>query len=167
MESKKYRILKEGFAWFDISEASDTDHRTGNQLVTKKGDPMLKLKISVVDKEGMEETIYDYLFTSNMGKVLQLQACLGVGALFSEGRWNKFLLQYKSGICTVKTQFAEAGSQWDDRSVIGSYMSKDAMRMLSNAMDDKPKAQEREVGKAYEPVSSHKQDDLGDDDIPF
>lgn len=161
--SKEYRLLKPGFGYFEIFEALATD-KDGNPLKTKNGLLMIKLKLQVTDSEGSTEIVYDYLMTIFQEKLNQFKRCIDFkGDIY--GVQEK--IKYKSGYCTIKTQFAEPGSQWGHRSTIASYLPKETLQIL-NSLHNLPKDEPVEQHKVSAKPAVKQNDDSDDfDDIPF
>lgn len=157
-------LLREGFGHFEIIDVITKD-REGSPLVSKtKGETMLKLKLLVTDKEGITETLYEYILPSLGWKLSQIRNALDIGSFYNESEWNIALLMYKSGTCTIKTQ--EGSNGYEAKSVIASYISSDVMRKLIAAPAKEVKDTKPTVKAA--PATDSKVDWLDDDDsIPF
>lgn len=162
MSTKEYRLLKQGFGYFEIFEVLAKD-KDGSPLKTKKGLPMIKLKLQVTDTEGSSEIVYDYLMSVFQEKLSQFKRCLDIqGDIYN----MQDKMRYKSGYCTIKTQFAEPGSQWKDRSTIASYLPKETLQIL-NSLNNLPKDEPVEQHKVSAKPVVNQDDDNDFDDIPF
>lgn len=164
-------ILREGFAYAEVIDMIITD-KEGKPRKSRAGDIMAELKLHVTDKAGRFTTLYDYILPTHpklLWKMASIKKCFCVGDFFVNGIWLPHVLMYKSGPVTIKTQ--EASGEYGEKTVIGSYMDKDVVNMLTNMPDnvsDQPAPLATSVATKTSNPSAYaaKEEDL-DDDVPF
>lgn len=165
-------LLQEGFAHLEVADFITTD-RNGGPRTSSTGYPMAELKIHATDRSGRYTTIYDYVLPTHpkmSWKIAQIKRCFDVGDFYVGGQWLPHILMHKTGMGTVKTQ--EASGEYSEKTVIGSYMDKDAVNFLLNAASPEiqPIKSESRVQVASVPVAKSYESKDGDpdlDDVPF
>jgi hypothetical protein len=91
-----------GPATIDIVKVYDTD-QDGRRLLSKNGNPMIKVLLKARDEMGGEGLINEYipLIPRMKWKAQQLVDCFGVPEAFSGGTLNTEMLMYKKGRCML------------------------------------------------------------------
>ena len=103
------KILSPGQAQFEIIQAWDK-HKEGKRLVSKTGNPMLRLKLLVTDENGDEAVVWDYVLLNNLKKMISL--LMSIGKIEWQERIVQNTLNVESlvgqkGRCTIKTDTHE------------------------------------------------------------
>lgn len=97
-------ILTPGKATFYIKAYQDRD-KFGNQLLTKAGDPKLRVDLIATDIEGAQTTIYEHITAKTGWKLGQILKAIGKKSLYTkDGSLDPRHLLSGTGECTVKTQ---------------------------------------------------------------
>ena len=100
-----------------------TQDKEGNQLKTKKGNAYKKLKIAVIDNDGMSNHVYDYIFS--VERVAQIVRSVGVESInrkFKEKKLDLNDLVGHQGECIVGIKRGNNG--YSDSNVIEVYVAK-------------------------------------------
>lgn len=138
------RNLKEGPASFKILEVEDSD-KNGYPLVSKAGNEMIKLKISLIDQHNNRGNVYEYIVSNLAWKVHQLLASINMQHLYTPQGFNPRMLVGAQGMCEVKIQ---ARPGFDPEPKVAKFLPFDAQRAAEN----------HNQATQYEPL---------DDQIPF
>jgi hypothetical protein len=76
--------LVDGLAYLEFSGVYTND-RNGVALVSKKGEPMFNLAWNATDSRGNSSKIYDFVTSSTMWKVVNIQNATGRKGFFTSG----------------------------------------------------------------------------------
>jgi len=95
--------LSDGFAYCEV-RSTYTKTKEGQWLTSRKGDAMLTIQWSVVDKDGNNGSIRDYLVSSASWKIDNYENVLGIAGLFDKttNRFNDGLLLRKACGASIK-----------------------------------------------------------------
>jgi len=117
-------LLQAGLAYFSVKDVYDTN-RENRPLITKSGHPMITVALMVTDKNGITETIYDYISSNLTWKLEGIKKACGINEeLYSSAIevFNKNALLGKSGYCSIKESQSE---QYPGRMGIATYLPPD------------------------------------------
>jgi hypothetical protein len=161
-------LLEPGWGYFQISRV-DTLTKDGKPLVSKKGNPMLKVNLQVTDSRGATEFVTDWIVSDLDWKIANVQEALQITNLYDKqtGRFDIALLQNKCGACSLDIQSSD---QYGDSVRIKMYVPMEFIKMLNQ--EEKVEALPLKTKNDYSPpvpayVSSQASDNSIDDDIPF
>lgn len=136
-EEEVLNLLPNGEYDFLVKAAEDK--------VSKAGNDMIKLTISIWDDKNIEHTIFDYLLTSMMYKVKHFADSVGLEAEYKAGGYTADHCVNKSGRCKVFIDNPE-DSNFPPKNAIRDYI-KGTVKI--------------------EPPKPHPDQNLFDSDIPF
>lgn len=126
---------------FYVKEAKDT-------VSKKSGAEMIKLTLGVIDKNGRERTIFDYLIDSMMYKVKHFADSVGLEKEYESGGYSAIQCENQSGKCKIIIDEPDPASPYSPKNAIKDYVKRD------------PNAASVQTAPA-------KTDDLFNDDLPF
>ena len=103
--------------------------------ISKSGNPMIELTLSVFDKNGHSKLIKDYLVASShmQWKIIHFCNSAGLSKEYADGKFNESLAYNKNVRVRVKTQQGqiipidklsgkEPGDKYPDRNIIEEYL---------------------------------------------
>jgi len=99
-----FPTLAEGEAHFEIESATTTDEKTGQPLLSKKGNPMMKLVLKCSDKFGNSGRVFDYIVDTVIWKLDQLGSAIGLDIYTPAGILNPAILVGKKGKVMLKQE---------------------------------------------------------------
>lgn len=92
--------LEAGECDFVVLEAKDADEH-GNPLVSKKGNPMIKLKLLVRDGNNIQENVNDWIVSSFPSKIMDFCKAIGREDLWEHGVLKVQDLVHCDGRCNI------------------------------------------------------------------
>ena len=140
-ESEVLNLLPVGEYEFYVKDAEDT-------VSQKSGAEMIKLTIAVIDKNGNERTVFDYLLESMMYKVKHFADAVGLEAEYEAGGYSAASCKNRSGKCKIIIDQPEEGSPYNPKNAVKDYVKRNP--------DAEPIKREPE-----------KEKELFDEDLPF
>lgn len=107
-------FLEEGMANFTVMNAENAVSKTGNE--------MIKLTLRVIDKEGKEGTIFDYLVSTEKAvfKIKQFCDAIEKPEIYKSGKMNDLECLDQSGKCILKIR---KSNEYGDQVIIKEYLS--------------------------------------------
>ena len=161
-------VLEPGWGYFQIQRVEDKK-QDGSPLLSKNGNPMIKLSLMVVDTEGTSTRLYDWVTADTDWKISNLEDVFKISNLYQEGRFNKGLLAGKSGLCSMKTQNHPT---YGESTSISMYVPLDFLKIKEEEFDKKLPNEPgvNSFKKPNEPVNTKEslnKPSFDDDDIPF
>lgn len=132
---------------FQVIEATDGKSKSGNDMITI---------VLVVDHNGHQKKIYDYL-PSHLGwKIKSFLTAIGKEKMLSKGEVTSLDCYGAAGLCTLKAEVWEGKVQYR----VNSYI---------RASFENGEAAIKNIRQSIKPVadSSQKDDSFDDDDLPF
>ena len=157
-------ILAPGFCYLEVHSCADTKQENGNtvKLLSKRGDPMLKVNFVAVDKLGQSAFVTDYFMPSYLPKIFSLRNALGLKAQFWNGKdFNTDILMYKNcgGVLIIENNETYGMSH-----KVNKYIPLPFFELMN-----KSEPEVESPAKKYWPedVKPSKTESIADDDIPF
>lgn len=141
-EMQSFKLMPNGDYDFQVIEAKDTH--------SKKGNPMIELKIKVWDSDGREYLIFDYLLEQFAWKIKHFCQSTGLEHKWESGDLNADDCLGKCGIADIYTQKSK-DPQYSDKNAVKNYLPADVSRRTQETVK-KPEAEK---------------DEFEDDSIPF
>jgi hypothetical protein len=117
------RLLTPGKAQFEIEGVWDKD-KVGKPLISKAGNPMIRLKLFVTDLQGERGVVWDYVLLNTPNKITALLDAIGKPEWierFNQQNFNVLELAGTRGCCTLKNDNHET---YGNRTIIGWYLQK-------------------------------------------
>ncbi len=114
--------------------------RAIDQLVSKNGNNMLKLKLAVLEKDGSARMIFDYLVAmdSMMFKIKHFCEAIGLEDKYAKGNFNPQECIDRSGVAVVGVQKGnpkpDGSGNFPDKNIIKDYVKSEKKQ---NAIPDK------------------------------
>lgn len=112
--------------------------------ISKNGNPMIEVNLTVYDKENIPHSIKDYLVSSsNMAWKLK-RFCEAIGALdvYLRGEFNELHCINKKGVAKIiiaKGEPKEDGSFYNDRNTVKEYIKSSNLKAVTTTpIDDLP-----------------------------
>lgn len=127
-EAEAMGLLPEGVYDFQVKSAED--------CVSKKGNPMIKLGLTIWDKEGRERQVTDYLMAAMMFKLKHFCDAVGLEEKYKAGSFAALDCLNKSGKCKLKIE--ESDGYQPKNSVKDYLKSQEAVKAKNEAefLDD-------------------------------
>ncbi len=138
------KLLTPGEASFKIEHVWDKN-KEGTPLVSKAGNPMLRLKLLVTDSTGELATVWDYVLLNSPKKITALLNAINKIEwieMFNENNFNVKNLVGQSGRCTVKTDDHQF---YGNKTVVGWYLEQKPFKK------DPTLAQQTDSYKGFQP----------------
>jgi hypothetical protein len=153
-EIQSMHVMDEGTYHFEVMDVITTD-KMNNPLTDKNGNDMAKLKLMVWDKNDKERIIYTFISgDSNFAyKLRHFAKSIGMINDYEQGIFNINRAVGKSGVAEVVIKKGNlkqdgSGELWPDRNDVKDFVLIDSNNHKSPHLDVK-------------------QDDIGDEEIPF
>lgn len=94
--------------------------------ISQAGNPMLEVQLGILDKDGNERSIFDYIVASRkmMFKLKHFCDALGMSAEYAEGKFDPMKCIGKKGAALVMIQkgnMKEDGTSYPDKNAIKDY----------------------------------------------
>lgn len=118
-KARGYSLLDHGMYEFHVMKAEGRPSKTNN--------PMIELVLNVLDKEGKEHVIFDYLVaTEKMNwKIRHFCRAVGLEKEYDEGKFNELLCAGRGGHAMISKQAGKQkpdGSFYKDKNVVDDYV---------------------------------------------
>jgi hypothetical protein len=107
-------LIRQGIYGFSISEALDKQSKAGNE--------MIELKLRIIDRNGHEKLITDYLVAARAGKLRNAAEACGILAKYESGSLTAADFIGCSGRVRVGIQRDRSGG-FQDRNVVVDYVA--------------------------------------------
>jgi hypothetical protein len=122
-EVKRRALLQDGTYQFTVKQADEAMSQSGNQMII--------IVVSILDAEGKERTLKDYLLFNEEMLYKTRHFCDAVGLIesYARGHFSAHEFVGRSGRCTVGIQKGRTkpdGSVYDDKNMIKDYLKRDA-----------------------------------------
>lgn len=155
--SEAAKKLKLGKAWFRIKDASDT--KNGYPLLSKKGDPMMRLDIDVTDSDGVTAVLFSYITASMQWKLHELCKSIGHPEMYKDGITTHKLMEC-TGYCELTSnEDPKYGYQVQIQKFLAPT-EPSGEEIYAAAMTQKPPARQLQAKSAPTEFEA-------DDEIPF
>jgi hypothetical protein len=126
--SYKNKLLSPGLAYCEVQSIDDIG-KDGQELKSRNGEPMLRIKVKVVDLKGESTNIWDYVVLTANWKIHNIQNGFNVSNLVLNGQFNKSILFGKCAACSIKNEVSE---QYGESTKIDSYIPLEFVKLASN-----------------------------------
>lgn len=115
-----------------------------DQLISKSGNSMLKITLSVLEKDGSSRTIFDYLVAldSMMFKIKHFCEAIGLEESYKKGNFDPQDCIDRSGMALVSVQKGnpkpDGSGNFPDKNIIKDYVKSDkpAAAKVDNTLND-------------------------------
>lgn len=124
-------LLPAGEYDFVVADAKDD--------ISKSGNEMIKLTLTVIDNMNRERTVYDYLLPSMMHKVRHFAYAVGLEKEYESGGYTAYQCKNKSGKCKIIV-VDEPESSYPPRNNVKDYIKADASNPVKLKSPEMPKA---------------------------
>ncbi len=128
-EPKERYVAAEGVTNFKVTNATDT--------ISKKGNAMIKLELTLMGNSAGDGVIYDYLLMmpNTAWKIKQFLLSVGLGHLNRPEGFRTDVLIGKMGSCEIAHEESE---QYGLQSRVGKYLPKEVSKDDKESDDDLP-----------------------------
>lgn len=127
-EVSEARLAPQGDYDFQVLEASDE--------ISKKGVPMIKLKISVFNGDALRWHIYDYLHPAMEAKLRHFCDTTGLLSVYESGSLSASPCKGRQGRCRLVIE--EGEGSYPDKNSVKDYICRKALPIASPAAVPKP-----------------------------
>lgn len=119
---KDFPKLTPGHATFMIEEAT-AETPEGEPLLSKAGDPMLKMVLQCEDKYGNKGRVWEYITGKAGWKIKQIGECIGIDIFTPAGILDPIVLLGKTGSLELIEEIGKEGTPYAGRHSIkvGKY----------------------------------------------
>lgn len=161
--SYEQQALADGFAYCEVRNIYNKT-KEGAPLTSKKGDPMITVQWSVVDKEGNHGTVKDYLVSSAFWKIDNLENVLAITGLFNKitNTFNTTLLLRKACGASIKQ---DENPQYGSKIVM--YVPLGFFYLLNSAEREAAQPNQEKLASSSPITRTSDVKDIDDDFLPF
>ena len=116
-------LLDEGPGTFNIREVEQYD-KFNRPLITKKGDPKVRVKVEITDKAGISGIVYEHLTAKTGWRLGGMLKAIGKGSIYKAegGSVDPRHLVGGSGACTI---YNEDSEQYGIQNKVYKYLPTD------------------------------------------
>ena len=150
------KLLKPGAAKFEIAQVWNKD-KEGKLMISKSGNPMIRLKLLATDEQGEQGTVWDYVLLNSLNKITALLQSIGKVEWLERITQNNFSFEAlvgQIGQCTLKTDSHEV---YGTKTVIAWYLGKNPLAKDTTLVQQTD---------AYRQIPAAKPI-ISDDELPF
>jgi hypothetical protein len=119
-------LLPDGDYDFVVIKAEDT--------ISKSGNEMIKLTLKVLDHQGNERQIFDYLLEAMAFKVKHFAQAVGLDNLYELGGYEASDCLHRTGRCTIGKEESQNGYQPKNKLV--DYIKRDPNEKIIDPQKD-------------------------------
>lgn len=126
-ELQALNLLPDGIYKFRVDEAEDTKSKS-------TGADMIKLNLSILDQDGKEHIVLDYLLASLLYKVLHFSETTGLEDKYNSGSLNAADCLGREGYAKIYTQQGQAkgdGTNYPNRNAVKDYVRKQSAPVVA------------------------------------
>lgn len=111
-EVSAFELFPVGEYDFDVIKAAD--------VVSSKGNEMIKLELDIYAANGNKTRVFDYLLEALAYKLKHFCDCVGLSKAYEEGKLNAEMCMGKAGRCKLGIQKDKNG-EYPDKNVVNDY----------------------------------------------
>ena len=126
-EVSTYELFPAGEYDFDVIKATD--------VVSSKGNEMIKLELDIYAANGNKTRVFDYLLEVLAYKLKHFCDCVGLTKEYEEGRLNAAMCKGKAGRCKLGIDKDKTG-EYTDKNVIKDYIKSDSIINLEDISEE-------------------------------